>query len=143
VSLPPGAVLDRRPRGLASEPSLPAAITGLWVVLGPWIWGYDDVDGAVLAAATGGGAIIVLSLASIVFPALWGLAAVAGSWLWVAPWIVGYGDSHGPVGLSDTLAGVLVVALAVRGMAVARSALRRGASGSQAVGRLVRHERER
>ena len=86
---------------------------GLWVCASPWIWGYDDVDGAIAADLVTGAAIAVVSLAGVVFPALLALNVLAGLWLTTAPWLVGFGTDSGPVGLSDTLAGIATCALAL------------------------------
>ena len=61
----------RSGEGRWSEPWLPAFVVGVWVCASPWIWGYDDVDGAIAADVVTGAAIAVVSLAGVVFPALW------------------------------------------------------------------------
>jgi SPW repeat len=133
IKLPAGRSLDQKPRGFWSELSWLAVAAGIWVVLGPWIWGYDDVGGAVATDALTGGAVIVLAIGGIVYPALWSLNLLAGLWLVTAPWLVGYGDANGPVGLSDSIAGVLVSVLAIASLSVAERALR---PGGRVVGRI-------
>jgi hypothetical protein len=137
IELPAGRSLEQTPRGLWSDLSWLAIAAGIWVVLGRWIWGYEDVAGAIATDALTGGAVIALALGGIVFPALWSLNLLAGLWLVTAPWLVGYGDANGPVGLSDSLTGVLVSALAIAGLAGAERALTRG---GRAIGRI--HPRE-
>jgi hypothetical protein len=78
----------------------------------------------------------VLTLAAIVFPALWALHLFAGLWLVIAPWLVGYGDADGPVGLSDTIAGILICVIAIASLAASQRALRQGQTG--AIGRIQR-----
>ena len=108
-----GQTVDRGGEGRWSEPWLPAFLVGVWVCASPWIWGYDDVDGAIAADVITGAAIAAVSLAGVIFPALLALNVLAGLWLMTAPWLVGYGTDSGPVGLSDTLAGIVTSALAL------------------------------
>ncbi len=103
-----GGRIDTRPGGFWSDLSWLSLLLGAWVAASPWIWGYDDVAGAVAADLVTGGAVMVLTLLGIVFPPLNALTVVAGTWLVLSPWVVGYGDEGGPVGLSDTIAGVLI-----------------------------------
>jgi hypothetical protein len=131
-----GAAVEQREAGPWSEVWLPGFAVGLWVCAGPWIWGYDDVDGAIVADVVTGGAIAALSIAGVVFPALLALNVLAGLWLVTAPWLVGYGDHGGPVGLSDSVAGVVTCALALRGITVATRRLRAAAPGP--IGRVQR-----
>jgi hypothetical protein len=134
VELPPGTTIRSAPGGFWSDLSWVALAAGVWVVLAPWTWGYEDVDGAIATDVVTGVVVIVLTLAAIVFPALWALVLFAGMWLIVAPWIVGYGDAHGPVGLSDTVAGIVICAVAVASLATSQRALRSG--NSRAIGRI-------
>lgn len=114
-------------------------LLGAWVIASPWIWGYDDVPGAVATDIATGAAVLALTLIGIARPPFNALLTVAGLWLVLAPWVVGYGDEGGPVGLSDALAGVLIAALAVARLA---SASRQAASTSEMpVGR-IRRSRE-
>jgi hypothetical protein len=134
VELPPGRTIRTQPAGFWSDVSWIALAAGVWVVLAPWTWGYDDVDGAIATDVVTGGILIALTLAAMVFPALWGLCMFAGLWLVIAPWIVDYGDAHGPVGLSDTAAGVLTCAVAVVSLVTSERALRSG--DARAIGRI-------
>jgi SPW repeat len=131
VSLPPGQKLSGRAQ--ARDPSWLAVPIALWVAAGPWIWGYDDSAGAVACALASGGAVLVLAVGGIVFPALWALELLASAWLLVAPWLVGYGDDNGPVGLSDTTCGVLLAIVSIGALSAAERRLRPGAGG---IGRL-------
>jgi hypothetical protein len=133
-----GRTIERSAEGRWSEPWLPAFAVGIWVCASPWIWGYDDVDGAVAADLVTGAAIAVVSLAGVIFPALLALNVLAGLWLMTAPWLVGFGTESGPVGLSDSLAGVATSALALRGMTAATRRLRSAEPGP--VGRVPRRE---
>lgn len=131
-----GRRIDTRPGGFWSELSWLSLLIGAWVVVSPWIWGYDDVDGAVTTDVVTGGVVIALTLAGIAFPPLNALTVVAGLWLVVAPWMVGYGDEGGPVGLSDTLAGVVIAAL---GLAALTAASKRIVTGAEMpIGRVRR-----
>jgi len=114
-----GLAVETAPAGPWSEPGLPGFLLGLWVCASPWVWGYEDVDGAVTADLVTGAAIALISLAGILFPALLALNLLAGLWLTIAPWLVGYGSEGGSVGLSDTFAGLATCGLALRGLSAA------------------------
>jgi SPW repeat len=137
----PGRRVEHRPGGFWSDLSWLSLLLGAWVAASPWVWGYDDVHGAITADVTTGALVIVLTLAGIVLPPLNALTVLAGLWLVLAPWIVGYGDHGGPVGISDAVAGVMIAALGVAALA---SASRRIAPGAQMpIGRVRRaSERE-
>jgi hypothetical protein len=122
-----GQRVDTRPGGFWSDLSWLSLLLGAWVAASPWIWGYDDVDGAVATDVITGAAVIALTLAGVVFPPLNALTIFAGLWLVLAPWIGGYGDEGGPVGLSDVIAGVMIAAL---GIAALSAASRRIATGA-------------
>jgi SPW repeat-containing protein len=126
MELPPGHALDRAPRGFWSDLSWLALASGLWVVVAPWTWGYQEVNGAIAADVVTGAGVIALTLAATVLPALWSLNLLAGLWLVTAPWIVGYGDANGPVGLSDTIAGIVICAVSIACLAASLRAVRRG-----------------
>jgi hypothetical protein len=131
-----GRRIDVRPGGFWSDLSWMSLLLGFWVSASPWIWGYSEEPGAITTDVVTGGAVVVLTLAGIVFPALNALAILAGLWLVTAPWFVGYGDADGPVGLGDTLAGVLIAAL---GLAALSAAAKRIAPGPQMpIGRIRR-----
>jgi hypothetical protein len=131
-----GRRIDTRPGGFWSELSWLSLLIGAWVVASPWIWGYDDVDGAIATDVVTGGVVIALTLAGIAFPPLNALTVVAGLWLVVAPWMVGYGDEGGPVGLSDTLAGVMIAALGLAALTAASKRIVTG--GEMPIGRVRR-----
>jgi hypothetical protein len=131
VSLGPGQALARPAR--IRDPSWLAIPIALWVGAGPWIWGYDDSDGAVATALITAAAVLLLAVGGVVFPALWALELVVALWLVVAPWLVGYGDEGGPVGLSDTICGLLLAAVSVAALSAAERRLRTSAGG---IGRL-------
>jgi hypothetical protein len=136
-----GRAIARGGDGRWSEPWLPGLVVGVWVCASPWIWGYEDVEGAIAADVVTGTAIAVVSLAGVVFPALLALNVLAGLWLTTAPWLVGFGTDSGPVGLSDSLAGVATGALALRGMTAATRRLRSAEPGP--IGRVPRREAPR
>jgi hypothetical protein len=132
----PGQRVDTRPGGFWSDLSWLSLLLGAWVALSPWIWGYDDVDGAIATDVVTGAAVVVLTLAGVVFPSLNALTVIAGVWLVLAPWIGGYGDEGGPVGLSDVVAGVSIAALGIAALASASKRLAPGAP--MPVGRIMR-----
>jgi SPW repeat-containing protein len=124
------------PGGFWSDLSWLSILLGVWVVAGPWIWGYADVDGAATTDVVTGGAVVTLTLVAVVLPSISALNVVAGLWLVTAPWLVGYGDEGGPVGLSDTLAGLVVAMLAIAALAAAGRRIAPGESGP--IGRVRR-----
>jgi hypothetical protein len=134
VELPAGRSIRSRPAGFWSDVSWIALAAGVWVVLAPWTWGYDDADGAIATDVVTGGIVIALTLAAIIFPGLWALVLFAGAWLLIAPWIVGYGDAHGAVGISDTAAGFVICVVAVICLAASQRAVRPG--DARAIGRI-------
>jgi hypothetical protein len=142
-----GRGLLELPRGSAIGPgrgidlSWLAFPVAIWIGASPWIWGYDDVRGAVAADVVTGGAILALGSAAVVFPALWALVPLGGLWLVTAPWLVGYGSEGGPVGLSDTIAGLLVCAASISGLTAAERRLR-PSGGAGAIGRIATRDRE-
>jgi|SRR6185295_7786121 len=124
-----GQGVDPGPGGRWSEPWLPGFAVGLWICASPWIWGYDDVDGAIATDVVTGGLIAIVSAAGVLFPALLALNVLAGLWLTTAPWLVGYGTDGNAVGVSDVVAGVVSCALALRGLTAATSRLRAAQPG--------------
>jgi hypothetical protein len=132
----PGATVDTNPGRRGSEPTLALLGIATWIALSPWIWGYDDVDGAITSDVVTGAAIGVVSAAGAVFPALLALDVLAGLWLLTAPWLVGFGTDGGPVGLSDVVAGILVCILALQGLTEAGRRLRAAQPGP--IGRVRR-----
>jgi hypothetical protein len=132
----PGERVETKPGRRGSEPTLALLGIATWVALSPWIWGYDDVDGAVTSDVVTGVAIAGVSAAGAVFPALLALDVLAGMWLVTAPWLVGFGTENGLVGLSDVVAGIAVCILALQGMTEAGRRLRAARPGP--IGRVRR-----
>jgi hypothetical protein len=122
-----GRRIDTRLGGFWSDLSWLSILLGAWVAASPWIWGYDDVHGAIATDLVTGSAVIALTVAGIVFPPLNALTILAGVWLVPAPWLVGYGDEGGPVGLSDTLTGVMIATLGLAALAAATKRIVPGA----------------
>ncbi len=135
-----GGRIDTRAGGFGSDLSWLSLLLGAWVAASPWIWGYDDVAGAVAADLVAGGAVIVLTVLGIAFPPLNALTVMAGLWLVLSPWVVGYGDEGGPVGLSDTVAGVAIAALGLAAMTAAGNRITPGAE--MPIGRIQRSRNE-
>src|SRR2546426_12625783 len=85
-----GRRLSLEAGGFWSDLSWLSLLLGIWVGAGPWIWGYDDVEGAVTTDAVTGAAVVVLTIAGIVLPSLSAVNVLAGLWLVAAPWLGGY-----------------------------------------------------
>jgi hypothetical protein len=140
VELPAGRTLESGDQGFWSNLSWLGFPAGAWVILSPWIWGYEGVEGAVTTDAATGGVVIALALAGIVLPALWALNVLAGLWLVTAPWLVGFGGHDGPVGLSDAVAGLVIAAVALATLAAAERQITQG-GGPRVVGRVSPRDR--
>jgi hypothetical protein len=128
VEAGPAHRVDPRPGGFWSDLTWVSLLLGAWVMASPWIWGYDDVDGAVTTDVVTGAVVVALTIAGIAIPPLNALTVLAGLWLVLAPWLVGYGSEGGPVGLSDALAGVVIAALGVASLAAAAKRIAPGAT---------------
>ena len=135
MELPSGRALDPVPGGFWSDVSWLAFPAGAWVVLSPWIWGYDDVAGAVATDVVTGSAVIAIALAGVFLPGLSALNVLAGLWLVTAPWLVGYGNDDGPVGLSDVVTGLVIAGVAIATLSAASQAVGSG-GGPRAIGRI-------
>ena len=68
------------------------AILGVWLVVSPWLLGYQDVSAAMWNASIVGVALIAVAMGAIFVPRAWeewtecGLAA----WLVASPWLLGF-----------------------------------------------------
>jgi hypothetical protein len=124
-----GRRLSTEAGGFWSDLTWLSILLGVWIVLGPWTWGYDDVGGSVTTDVVTGGAIVVVTIAGTVLPSFLALNVVAGLWLVTAPWLVGYGGEGGPVGLSDTVAGIAVAVIAISDLAAAARRVAPGEAG--------------
>jgi hypothetical protein len=129
-----GRRIETAPAGFWGDLGWLLILTGVWVGLSPWIWGYDGEPGAITTDVTAGAAIVVLSTAGILFPSLLTLNVLAGTWLMIAPWLVGYGSHDGPVGLSDVIAGLVVMVASL--MTLADASRRTRPAEPQAVARI-------
>src|SRR2546423_2515088 len=79
----------------------------LWVVLGPWVWGYASNGSAVASHVFFIFAFGPLTLLLMVLrPAAFVLFA-AGLWLAVSPWLLGYATNHS-AWLSELVTGLLL-----------------------------------
>jgi hypothetical protein len=125
----PGRRLEAEAGGFWSDLSWVSILLGLWVALSPWIWGYDDIAGAVATDLVTGFAVVAVALIGVVFPSVLALNVLAGLWLITAPWLVGYGGEGGPVGLSDALAGLIIASVAIADLTSASRRVAPGESG--------------
>jgi SPW repeat-containing protein len=132
----PGRHVVAEEGGFWSDLSWLSLPLGVWVAIGPWVWGYDDVRGAVTTDVVTGAAVVLATLVGIALPSITALNVLAGLWLVAAPWLVGYGDEGGPVGLSDTSAGIAIASLAIAGLAAATRRVAPGETGP--IGRVRR-----
>jgi uncharacterized membrane protein len=89
-------------------------VLGAWLVLSPWIFGFQGETMAMATAVVLGAAMIVLGLAAIFAPHSWeewvqfviGLCAIA------APWVIGFGTLRTAT-LNSVVVGVIVAVLSL------------------------------
>ena len=90
------------------------ALLGAWLVLSPWVLGYQTH-----ATATGNGviigvALIAAALGAIFLPRAWEewTEGALGLWMVASPWILGFTSLHAARN-SAVIAGIAVMALAL------------------------------
>jgi hypothetical protein len=90
------------------------AVIGLWLIVSPWVLGFQGETAAVANAVVIGIALIAAALGAMLVPRAWeewtefGL----GLWLIVSPWIVGFA-THADARLNAVIVGVLTAVLAL------------------------------
>lgn len=90
------------------------AILGVWLVVSPWLLGYQDVSAAMWNASIVGVALIAVAMGAIFVPRAWeewtecGLAA----WLVASPWLLGFAAMQTAM-LTAVATGVVIFALAL------------------------------
>lgn len=90
------------------------AVLGAWLVLSPWIFGFQAETTAMASAVILGAAMLVLGLAAMFAPRQWeewveflvGLCAIA------APWAMGF-EALRAATLNSVIVGAIVAALAL------------------------------
>lgn len=90
------------------------AVLGVWVILSPWVLGYQDTRLAMINALVVGLALSAAALGAIFVPRAWEewTEVVLGAWLVIAPWVFGF-STHYQATLGTVVTGLVIVALAL------------------------------
>ncbi len=86
-------------------------VLSAWLVVAPFILGYD-MPAARANSVTLGMGIFLVALLAEVMPAVRFLNTAMGLWLILAPFLLGYGNKLAPT-LNDVTVGILVAALSL------------------------------
>jgi hypothetical protein len=90
------------------------AVIGLWLIVSPWILGFQGETSAMANAVVIGLALIAAALGAMFVPRAWeewtefGL----GLWLIVSPWILGFSNLY-DARLNAVIVGIVTAALAL------------------------------
>jgi hypothetical protein len=90
------------------------AVLGVWLVVSPWLMGYQDASAAMWNAVIVGAALVAAALGAIFVPRAWeewtegGLAV----WLVASPWLLGFAAMEAAM-LTAVATGVVIFALAL------------------------------
>lgn len=89
-------------------------LLGVWIVISPWVLGFQDVTAAMANAAVVGLALIATALGAIFKPRAWEewTEGALGVWLIASPWLLGF-STHSEALMAMLLTGAAVMALAL------------------------------
>jgi len=108
--------LDRKHRAQIATASGLDVLAGLWILISPWVVGFQMVNSALTNNVLFGIAITVL--AAIRFFGAFDLAALSwinallGVWVLISPWALGFDYSHAPM-INNVIMGIVVIVLAI------------------------------
>jgi len=90
------------------------AILGAWLILSPWVIGYQGEPAAMANAIIIGLALMATALGAIFVPRAWEewTEGVLGLWMIVSPWALGFSALYG-ARLTAVITGVAIAALAL------------------------------
>jgi hypothetical protein len=90
------------------------ALLGAWLVLSPWVLGYQGETAAMVNGVIVGLALIATALGAIFMPRAWEewTEVALGVWMIVSPWILGFGGIQAAM-WSAVISGLVIVALAM------------------------------
>ena len=90
------------------------ALLGAWLVISPWLMGYEDMPMALFNALIVGIALIAAALGAIFVPRAWEewTECGLGVWLMASPWLLGFAAMES-VMLTAVLTGLVIVVLAL------------------------------
>jgi len=108
------------------------AVLGAWVVLSPWILGFQGNQAVMANAVIVGLALIAVAMGAVIVPRAWEewTESALALWLVLSPWVLGYATMH-TVTLAMVITGLVILALALWTLAIDkdyRSALHHGAT---------------
>lgn len=90
------------------------ALVGAWLVLSPWVMGFQDQMAPTASSVIVGLALIAASLGAVFMPRAWEEWSQAGLGLWmvVSPWVLGFSSQMGIMRVA-VASGIVVLALAL------------------------------
>lgn len=90
------------------------ALLGLWVVVSPWVLGYQDTTTAMANSVVVGLALAAAALGAMLVPRAWEewTEVGLGLWLAVSPWVLGFSALE-RVTMNVAITGLVVVALSL------------------------------
>jgi hypothetical protein len=89
-------------------------VLGLWMIVSPWVLGYQAASAAQSNAVTVGGVIAILAtleLFNVTAWEEWGNFAL-GIWLVISPWVLGFGT------ITAAMANAVIIGVAVAVLAI-------------------------
>lgn len=95
------------------------ALLGAWLVVSPWVLGYQAETAAMANAVVIGLALAAASLGAIFVPRAWEAwtEAILGLWLVASPWLLGFSGLDAAMATA-AISGVVVLALALWELAI-------------------------
>ncbi|WP_404299987.1 SPW repeat protein [Alicycliphilus denitrificans] len=90
------------------------ALVGAWLVLSPWVMGFQEQMAPTASSVIVGLALIAASLGAVFMPRAWEEWSQAGLGLWmvVSPWVLGFSSQMGIMRVA-VASGIVVLALAL------------------------------
>lgn len=95
-------------------------ILGLWLVVSPWVLGFNAVEVATWSAVVIGLIITAMALMTLVEFHDWEEWAdmIVGAWLVISPWLLGFTDPVGVAAAGIATWNTVIVGLLVLGLAL-------------------------
>ena len=90
------------------------ALLGLWVVLSPWVVGFQGITTAMATAVILGIVLIAVSLGATFAARAWEdwLEGIVGVLLIIAPWVMGFSGQHDAM-MATLISGIVILVLAL------------------------------
>src|SRR6187431_1831815 len=89
------------------------ASLGIWLILSPWVLGFQGMSMAMSNAVVMGLALVAVALGAMLLPQAWEewSEGALGLWLLASPWLLGFGWQRDAL-LNTSLTGLVVLVLA-------------------------------